>query len=467
VQQAADAAVRNYVHPRDPSGVAGAEAVMQPGTGKVLAISVSRPYGQDAKRGQNTIDYAVDHKYGGGQTGFPAGSTIKLFVLAAALKQGIPLSTTIYSPQTITNLTGFTNCAGVNETYEKVSNAGDSEAGRFNLVTGTWFSVNTFFAQLEQRTGLCAPVKLAESMGIRQEDGTPPDQFPAFTLGAAQQGYSPLDLANAYATIAAHGKYCPPVAVTKVTNQNGAAIAVPRPSCSQVLEPGLADTITNILHGVLTQAGATAANVGEPGRPAAAKTGTAENNWASVFAGFVPQMASAVWVGNPKALSPLNGLTIGGRPYGEVFGATIAGPIWRDTLQAALQGTPVIPLPPPDEQFVHGITKPVPDVSGLTLPDAARILEHDGFKVGVSTTKVDSEFPKDTVARTLPAAGGGAPPGGTVVIYLSTGHAPPAEPTESPSTGPSTSPSPGGPPPPGPPSPSCTPKPGHKPPPHC
>jgi membrane peptidoglycan carboxypeptidase len=463
VQQAADAAVRNYVHRREPSGVAGAEAVVQPGSGKVLAISVSRPYGQDAKRGQNTIDYAVDRKYGGGQSGFPAGSTFKLFVLAAALKQGIPLNTTIYSPQTINNLTGFTNCAGANLTYEKVSNAGDSEAGRFNLVTGTWFSVNTFFAQLEQRTGLCAPVKIAESMGIRQEDGNPPDQYPAFTLGAAQGGYSSLDLANAYATIAAHGRYCPPIAITKVTDQNGGSVDVPRHTCRQVLEPGLADTITNILHGVLTQRGATAANVGEPGRPAAAKTGTAENNWASVFAGFVPQMAAAVWVGNPRALTTLNGLTIGGRSYGEVFGATIAGPIWRDTLQAALQGEPVIPLPPPDQQFVRGITKPVPDVSGLALRDAGKMLERAGFKVLVSQRPVDSEFPKDTVARTTPSAGSGAPPGGTVVIYLSNGHAPPARPTSSPSPGTSASPNPSATP-----SPTCTPKaPGHKPPPHC
>ena len=463
-QQAADAALRNYVHPREPTGVAGAEAVVQPGTGKVLAISVNRPYGQDAKRGQNTIDYAVDRKYGGGPTGFPAGSTFKLFVLAAALKQGIPLSTTIYAPQTIKNLTGFTDCAGGQQVYPSVSNAGDSEAGNFNLVTGTWFSVNTFFAQLERKTGLCDPVKIAESMGMRQEDGSPPDQFPAFTLGAAQQGYSSLDLAGAYATIAAHGKYCPPVAITKVTDVDGGSIRVPTRSCRQVLDPGLADTITNILHGVLTQRGATAAGVGEPGRPAAAKTGTAENNWASVFAGFVPQMAAAVWVGNPKQLTPLNNLSIGGRTYGEVFGATIAGPIWRDTLKAALLGKPVIQLPPPDQTYIRGVTKPVPDVSGLTLPEAAKILKKAGFTVAVATVPVDSEFPKDTVARTSPAAGAGAPPGGQVVIYLSTGHAPPAQPTESPPpAGTSPTPTPAVTP-----SPTCTPKkPGEKPPPHC
>jgi membrane peptidoglycan carboxypeptidase len=462
VQQAADHAVRNYVHPREASGVAGAEAVVQPGTGKVLALSVSRPYGQDATRGQNTINYAVDQKYGGGPTGFPAGSTFKLFVLAAALKQGIPLSTTIYAPQTMTDLDGFTDCAGGNLVYPEVSNAGDSEAGRFNLITGTLFSVNTFFAQLERRTGLCEPVRLAVQMGMRQENGAPPDQYPAFTLGAARHGYSSLDLAGAYATVAAHGKYCPPTAITKVTDQNGGDVEVPTRDCRQVLEPGLADTITSILHGVLTQRGATAANVGEPGRPAAAKTGTAEKNWASVFAGYVPQMAAAVWVGHPKELSPLNGLTIGGRTYGEVFGATIAGPIWRDTLQAALQGEPVIPLPAPDPDYVRGVTKPVPDVSGLTAPDAIAALKRAGFTATVSTLRVDSEYPKDTVARTTPTAGAGAPPGGNIVIYLSTGRLPPAQPAQ-PSGSPTSSPSPATTP-----SPSCTPKaPGHKPPPHC
>jgi membrane peptidoglycan carboxypeptidase len=459
VQHAADQAVHNYVHPRDPSGVAASEAVVQPGTGKVLAISVNKPYGQDATKGQNTIDYAVDKKYGGGHTGFPAGSTFKLFVLAAALKQGIPLNTYINSPGSVT-VTGYTTCGADYTTPYPVHNAEPTEGGQFNLVTGTWFSVNTFFAQLEQRTGLCEPVHIAEGLGIRQENGAPPDQYPSFTLGAGGSGYSALDLAGAYAAIAAHGKYCPPVAITKVTDLKGQVIAVPQGECDQVLDPGLADTITSILHGVLTQPGATAANVGEPGRPAAAKTGTAENNYASVFAGFVPQMASAVWVGNPKALTPLNGLTIGGRPYGEVFGATIAGPIWRDTLQAALVGKPVIPLPVADSQFVNGISKPVPDVSGLTVPEAGHTLEGSGFKVVVATKQVDSEFPKDTVAYTSPSAGAGAAPGATVIVFVSNGHAPktPPPPSASPSTSPSAPP------------PTCKPQKPHghdHPPPHC
>src|SRR4051794_10337438 len=462
VQRAADAAIHKYVYPRDKSGVAGAEAVVQPNTGRVLALSVSRPYGQDAKRGQNTLNYAVDRAYGGGTTGFPAGSTFKLFVLAAALKQGIPLSTTIYAPPSI-SLFGFTDCAGQSAGSWDPHNAGDSEAGHFDLVNGTWFSVNTFFAQLEQRTGLCQPVKLAEAMGVSQESGDPPPQLPSFTLGAAPYGYSPLDIAGAYATMAAHGRYCEPMAITRVTNREGRNIRVPQESCQQVVDPGLADTVTSILNGVLTKSGATAANVGEPGRPAAAKTGTADNNVASNFAGYVPQMAAAVWVGDPKRSTTrsLNGLNIGGRYYGEVFGATIAGPIWRDTLQVALRGEPVIPLPPPDPEFVNGITKPVPDVSGLNLGDALDVIKAAGFRGVLASNKVPSLFPDGTVAYTSPPGGGGAPPGGTVTIYLSNGHAPVTQ-TPSPTPSASASPSPKKPPPPT--SPSCQPKPhGH----HC
>jgi membrane peptidoglycan carboxypeptidase len=423
VQRAADHAVRNYVHPRDSSGVAAAEAVVEPGTGKVVALSVNRPYGQDRKRGQNTINYAVDRADGGG-TGFQMGSTFKLFVLAAAMKQGIPLSTNIYAPAHI-QLSGFKNCFGGDAGNWELSNAGDSEAGHFNLITGTWISVNTFFAQLEQRTGLCQPVKLAEAMGMSPASGGHISQYPAFTLGAADT-YSSLDLATAYATVAAHGMHCEPLAITRVTDSDGNNLRVPRSSCEQVLEPGLADTITDILHGVLTKPGATATGVGEPGRPAAAKTGTADENVASVFAGYVPQLAAAVWVGDPDTPSrSLNGLTIGGRAYGSVYGATIAGPIWRETMTAALVGEPVIELPDPDPKYVAGIRKTVPDVRGLQPDDATDVLREAGFKVSFASTSVDSAYPKGTVARTTPAGGEGAPPGSTIVVYLSSGELPP------------------------------------------
>ena len=457
VQKAADAAMHNYVHAHEPTGVAGAEAVVEPGTGKVLAISVSPTYGSDPKKHQNDLNYAVDTPLGGGFGRFSMGSTFKLFVLAAALKEGFPLRTTIYAPARIT-VNGFTDCAGNSAGSWDVHNAGDSEQGRFNLITGTWFSVNTFYAQLEQRVGLCQTVKLAEALGVREADGTRIPQFPSFALGAVGHNFSVLDTAGAYATMAAHGVYCAPLSITRVTDLEGKSYAVPGSDCNQVLDPGLADTVTQILHGVLTQRGATAALVGEPGRPAAAKTGTAEDYSASDFAGYVPQMAAAVWVGNPhRPNSSLAGLTIGGRHYGNVFGATIGGPIWRDTLKAALVGVPVEPLPLADRKYVLGETSRIPDVSGLTAFDAKAVLKQAGFEAVASDHFVNSLLPAGTVAYTTPAAGTSAPQGTTVVLRISNGIPPPPpppskspgpsptpsnQPSPTPSSPPSTSPSP-------------------------
>jgi membrane peptidoglycan carboxypeptidase len=215
----------------------------------------------------------------------------------------------------------------------------------------------------------------------------------------------------------------------------------PAPQCDQAVEPGLADTVTTILHGVLTQRGATAFGVGEPGRPAAAKTGTADENAASDFAGFVPQLAGAVWVGSPThPHSSLNHLLIGGRRYSPVFGATIAGPIWRDSFELALKGVPVLPLPKPDPKYIHGLTVPVPDVAGLSVADATAALKQAGFQVVVAPKQVASDLPAGTVAQTSPS--GKAPQGSVITIFVSNGHPPTPSPSPQPSKPPPPSPSP-------------------------
>jgi membrane peptidoglycan carboxypeptidase len=432
VEKAAQAGVHRYVYAHEPvSHVAGAEAVVQPGTGKIKALAVSTPYGFNQKKGENSIDYAVDEKYGG-SPGFHAGSTFKLFVLTAALKEGIPLGTRISAPSA-TTIYGLTDCAGRPVAPWPVHNAGDGESGTFNLESGTWFSVNTFFAQLERRTGICEPVKLAEAMGVRQGTGAPPEQIGPFALGGgAQNGFTPLDLAGAYATMAAHGEYCSPIAITSIVDRSGQTYKVPKSHCSQVVPAGLANTVTAILEGVLTRPGATGYGLALAGRPAAAKTGTLDNNVGSWFAGYTPQLASAVWVGNPKAPNrSLNGLPIGPTRYGEVFGATIAGPIWKATMDAALAGAPVVPFTGPDSYYTIGITETVPDVTGDLPSDAEAALQQVGFAPVVAGT-VNSTEPFGTVARTSPAGGSQASQGSTVKIYLSNGRAPKPKQSKSP-----------------------------------
>jgi membrane peptidoglycan carboxypeptidase len=437
IQAAAQAGIHQYVHARDPSKVVSAEAVVQPGTGEVKALAVSTPYGLSKKKGENSIDYAVDRKYGGSH-GFHAGSTFKLFVLAAALKEGIPLSTTIHAPPDIT-INGLTTCSGLPVAPWPVHNAGDGESGTFNLESGTWFSVNTFFAQLEQRTGLCVPVHLAEAMGITQGTGKQPLQIGPFVLGAgAQTGFSPLDVAGAYATMAAHGKYCSPIVITKIVDSNGNSYPVPKSNCQQVVPPGLANTVTAILQGVLTHPGATGTSDILSNRPAAAKTGTVDNYDGSWFAGYTPQLASAVWAGIPaEPNQTLAGLTIGGVQYGEVFGATIAGRIWQSTMNAALAGVPVEQFSRPDSFYEIGLNTKVPDVTGDSPSDAETALNDAGFTPVVGSATAFSTQKPGTVARTDPPADSQAPIGSEVKIYLSNGkQKPPKKPTAPPSSPP-------------------------------
>jgi membrane peptidoglycan carboxypeptidase len=432
VQRAADRGLHQYVHAHEPNKVAAAQAVVEPGTGKVKALAVSTEYGDNAKLGQNSINYAVDQEWGGSTYGFHAGSTFKLFVLAAALKEGIPLGTAIHAPASIT-VDGYTTCSGEDAGVYNLHNAGDSESGTFNLETGTWFSVNTFYAQLEQRTGLCTPVRLAEAMGMQPSNGGHIPQVPSFVLGSAA-GFTPLDLAGAYATMAAHGKYCTPIAVTSIVDRDGREYSVPKTDCSQVVPDGLANTVTSILQGVLRVPGATGTIDALYGRPAAAKTGTVDDYNASWFAGYTPQLASAVWAGIPSSPNKsLGGLTIGGRYYGAVYGATLAGRIWQSTMNAALKGVPPKPFDVPDRSYSAGIAHQVPNVSGLTIGIAEAELEQAGFHVQVSGTPVQSSERAGLVARTSPGAGANAAVGATVVIYVSGGGqaAPGPEPTHS------------------------------------
>ncbi len=448
VQRAAENGIHQYVHAHEKtSHVVSAEAVVQPGTGEVKALAVSTPYGNNPKKGENSIDYAVDQKWGG-SPGFHAGSTFKLFVLTAALKEGIALSTRIKAPGSIT-INGLTNCAGMPVAPWPVHNASDSESGTFNLESGTWFSVNTFFAQLEERTGLCEPVKLAEAMGVTQGTGKPPEQVGPFVLGGgAQYGFTPLDVAGAYATMAAHGKYCSPIVITSIVDRTGHSYPVPKSKCQQVVPQGLANTVTSILEGVLTIPGATGTTDALSGRPAAAKTGTVDNYNGSWFAGYTPQLASAVWAGIPaEPNKTLDGLTIGGVTYGEVFGATIAGKIWQATLNAALLGDPIVPFSGPDSFYEIGILTKVPDVTGDTPANAEAALTAAGFSPTIESKTAHSNQPAGTVARTSPPGGSEASIGTSVKIFLSDGTPKPTKSASPPPTSPTPSSSPPTPPP--------------------
>ncbi|SEG46556.1 Membrane carboxypeptidase (penicillin-binding protein) [Thermomonospora echinospora] len=430
-QQAAQRAVDRHVPPKNSAGKAAAEVLVEPGTGEIKGMVVDRKLGPDSERGKTWINFAADASHGS-SIGMQAGSTFKAFTLAAALEEGMPFGTRLMAPVRFIP-TGYRNCDGdpVNATTP-LRNSADGEGGRsFSLVTGTHHSVNTFFLALQREVGLCDTVEMAEKLGMRQANGKPLQQYPSFTLGF--NTVSPLRMAAAYAAFGARGKYCKPIALTSVTHSSGKKLKVPRADCEQVMDKGAADAVNHVMKGVLTSGTARGMGIG---RPAAGKTGTVDNFSAAWFAGYTPDLAAAVWVGDPRGgyKYPMTSLCMDGRCYGSVFGATIPAPIWRDSMIGALAGREAGSFHrPPSRYFSRGSGEDLvtlPDVRGLKLSAAIARLRSAGFRVNVGGG-VESEYPKGTVADMSPAPGARTEPGTYVTLYPSDGR-PEPDPTEPP-----------------------------------
>lgn len=445
VQRAAQRAINAHVPAHNDAHKAAAETLIEPGTGEIKGMAVDRQLGDNSQPGKTWVNFAADADHGA-SIGMPSGSTFKVFTLAAALDQGMPFGTRLDAPNDFTP-TGFRNCKDqrVDDPNATLHNAADGEGGKqFSLVTGTWHSVNTFFLTLEKKVGLCETAQMAEKLGMRQAGGKPLEQYPSFTLGF--NPVSPTRLAAAYAAFAARGVYCDPIAFKKITDANGKDLPVPSAHCHQAIDKGVADGVNYILSGVLTKG---TAQGNEIGRPAAGKTGTVDNFSAAWFAGYTPDLASAVWMGDPRGgfKYPMDDLCMDGTCYGQVFGATIPAPIWHDTMVDALDGTPSHDFhAPPSSYFSMGSGEDqvgVPDVRGMRVSDAVHALRAAGFHTSVDPNPVASDqYAKGTVADTNPGAGSSAQPGTTVTIYVSQGPTQPPFSPPPPSQGPPTGPPP-------------------------
>ncbi len=402
-QAAANDAV-NYVLPSsssyyNPGHNADTEAMVQPGTGQIEAIAENRPYGTN--RGQTEIDYAVPTLYGG-SSGVQTGSSSKLFTLITALNQGTPFGFQMHVPGS-TTVTGYTNCQGGPAGYYNgtpgaynVTNAeGPQSASTQSLYTATTNSVNVFYAELEKKVGLCNVVHTAVDLGMTRADGTSllspdggqgsADNIPSFTLGSVN--VAPLSMAAAYATVAARGTYCTPVAINKIVTATGGAMAVPSANCRRAISSDVADAVNYILQGVLTTG--TAGNIGGlAGREAAGKTGTsnvANNNGTpyAAFAGYTPNLVGYVSVFNP--VSPTVD-TMGGQSAcyqleggglscpGEMFGADAPGSTWHMSFDHADLGPVIDFVPVPADSLFNSkgngqvVTQPKPAPTPAPTP---------------------------------------------------------------------------------------------------
>jgi membrane peptidoglycan carboxypeptidase len=320
-------------------------------------------------------------------------------------------------------------------------NSDPAEAGIYNMAAGTASSVNTYFVQLEKKVGIEPVRDMAQRLGVKSPTLNGPNALVgSLTLGSRE--VSPLDMATAYATIAAHGLRCYPKPVLSMTGMNGKPVSyVGAGACKQVLAPGIADTVTSLLEGVIQNG--TGTNNGQIGRPAAGKTGTTDNHFDAWFVGYIPQLVTAVWVGDSRSpsLYPMeyssttpDGTIIGGAQQGSVFGGDVPTKVWAATMKAASANLPWETFPPPDQQVVIGIQSTVPNVAGMDVATASATLSSAGFTPVTGGTTFSTYAP-GTVVFTTPGGGTTASSGSSVSLIVSSGPAPPPPVVKKPTKG--------------------------------
>ena len=424
-QQAADKSVRDHVFPTDQA--LGGLAMVEPGTGDVKAIAQSRPMGRNKAKGETYLNYVVPTKYGD-SNGFQAGSTFKAFVLATALAQGVDPRTSVSVPsQEFIPMNDYRDCDGQYTSSEIWDPQNyDGAGGTFNLYTGTQLSVNTFYANLELVTGLCKPYELAKDMGIDLTDPAR-ERVPSFTLGVVNT--SPLEMAEAYATFAAEGKHCASRAVTAIEDSAGHLLKEYPSRCTQVMEANVANTVNDILKGVMAPGGFGSAI--STVQPDAGKTGTTQDGKSVWFVGYTPNLSTAAMIAGANQAGqpiPLAGQTVGGSFIASASGSGIAGPMWGDAMRVIEQWLEDATFSPPSPEALEGATATVPDTNGMGIQAATERLEDAGFLVLVNGDEVYSSYPAGTVAYTSPGAGSTSSKGEVITIYPSIGFTAPAPP---------------------------------------
>lgn len=420
----------------DPSGVGAASAMIEPGTGKVRAIAQTSQYKIGLKQASTQYSeqaWTYPTRYGG-TNGFAIGSTAKMYALVAALRKGKPVNSSVNAPVAGPKDPAYfapsqfeSRCT--TSVPWPVQNDYAGDGGRLSLREATARSINTAFAQLASDIGSCNIPKQMSAMGLTDGNGETygltrseetgkkiKGDYSIANIVLGSDSTSPLQLASSYATLAADGKYCPPTPIESITRANSKKpMKISQPACKQVLDKDVARGVTNLLRAPITQGTATAAQLAD-GRVAAGKTGTTDQHRQSWFVGYTPQLATAVWVGTPITEKRMDGVCIGGQCVGQVFGGTIAAPLWKKIMDDASQGMDLESFKEPSQDVLYGndettnapvapVAPSAPVVQQTTVPVAPPVQQP-----APARTQAPARTSATATRTAAPKASGGAAP---------------------------------------------------------
>ncbi|MFC9787102.1 penicillin-binding protein [Rhodococcus sp. NPDC127528] len=446
VQNSAHKALTGTASPTT-EGVAEVMNVVQPGQDqhRILAMSSSRNYGLNGAINETVQPQPYS------LVGTGAGSIFKVFTTAAAMEKGLGTSAVLQVPGRVeVKGMGYGGAKGCPATMYCVENAGKYPAS-LSVTDALAQSPNTAFVKLIEQVGVTPTVDMAVRLGMRsyaqpgssgQGDGQSmadmqkQQNLGSFTLGPTW--INPLELSNVAATLASHGKWCPPTPIDSIVDRNGKPVSITQQACEQVVDPGLADTLANAMSKDDQAGGTSAAAAGAAGwrLPMSGKTGTTESHMSSAFLGFTNNLAGSVYVyadsPNPKEIctSPLRQCA-----DGNVYGGNEPAKTWFTAINPIVNNFGPTALPPIDPKYQRGSQNAqLPNVAGMDQSQATSALKAAGFGVNAVTAAGDGA--KGTVLSTSPA--GSAVPGSSITLYVSDGsvRAAPAPAPAAPAPGP-------------------------------
>ena len=324
--KAAVQAVRKFGPKTGTEGLRIGLASVEPGTGRVIAMYGGRDFIKD-QINNATRPFAQ------------AGSTFKPFALAAAAEQGVPLDS-IWPGNSPTTINDYT-----------FENYGNKSYGDVTLLTATEFSINSAYVSLENDLGVDKVVDATLRAGIPETTPGLNLESPDLTFVLGTASPSALDVAGAYATFASGGTHARPTFIDTVKGLNGGLLYERANDVETAFTPDVAHTVSFALNKVVTSGTGRAALLLE--RPAAAKTGTTDDNKSAWFSGYTPELATSVVfakedaAGMPVSMSGTGGLT-------SVTGGSFPAAIWTAYMKSALEGTPVQAFPEPPAGIANG-----------------------------------------------------------------------------------------------------------------
>ncbi len=415
-------------------------AGVEPRTGRVRVLAANRRFKNDdvqdpqnkkssdpakARKGvrgtyPNTTNPLISG--GGDITGYQAGSVFKMFTMVAALEEGYPLAYPInttyrYKSPLYRDSGAPAECGG----HYCPTNASQSEKGVYNMWTGFGLSVNTYFVPLQEQVGAEKVVDVAQRFGVQfraPRDNELATEYAhdwgSFTLGVSSS--TPLEMANAYATLAGDGMHCTPTPVEQITTMGGEKLDIAKPDCQRATSPDVARAALDAARCPVGDSaqlgrcgGRTAAEArGVVGHPIFGKTGTTDNDKTASLIVGTTSMVVAGYLVNPDYQN---------HPYRMDHG--VVDPAVQHTLRDIMKGKPEVPFKRPSSSKLSlGEQRSIPDVSCVGVAEAKARGEDAGFTASVGS-RTGSTCPEGTAAGTVPS--GRTIKGGYVSIQVSDG----------------------------------------------